>query len=214
MELDLRRPSLILLGAWNPAIFQPGWIARHLLDYPEGQEVEAMSVISADRGGQAVTYIDELGFNVSNQRVELFVNTHNDDYINRLEAVALRIIQLLPHTPFGAFGINYCFIESDPDEGVLDSLKTRDGLDQQFRILNQNLTSSIQIDNAVLNLSRRPSESQVVFDFNYHHERIDPQNFQEQIIGKYSEYLDRSTALLRDVYNLEGYTISRHEFRQ
>ena len=37
VKLDLRRPSIVLTGAWNPAIFQAGWILRFLFQVPDGR---------------------------------------------------------------------------------------------------------------------------------------------------------------------------------
>jgi hypothetical protein len=200
------------VGSWNAAIFSSGWIALNLFDYPKGQELTITDIFASDRGNTPIHYINEIGIGATNQRIEIFVNS--PDQIDLAENVAAKIIETLPHTPLGSYGLNYVFTHENPDSSLLDKFENSEGLDQEFEILQDNFKSALKLDDAVLNLVRAPSENNVVFDFNYHHESIDTGSFRSKITGRYAELLDKSNRILKDHYGLEGFEIDRHEIQQ
>ena len=58
--LDTRAPIVVLVAQFNPAIFQPAWIARHLFDKKEGEEMPVMEMIAQSGTHQpAVTALFE-----------------------------------------------------------------------------------------------------------------------------------------------------------
>lgn len=214
MELDLRKPSFVIVGAWNPAIFKPSWCARYLLNIPEGQDVSGAEVMAVDPNSSPVFYIKNTGFRVSNQRADIFLNSRELADVTTTEVAVENIVRILPHTPLGPFGINFSFIEREPEPELLDKLKSTETIDQHFRIINQSFTTGIALEEGViLNLSRNPTEDLIVIEFNYHHEKIEHANFHDVITGKYSEYLTRSLGILETLYGITGdYEIINHNF--
>lgn len=213
MKLDLRHAAIVLLGAWNPAIFQPGWIVRHLFNVPEGQSVKGGQLIPSSPALDPILFLEGVGISVSGDRVRLYLNRFDEETISRVEKVAGRLVETLLHTPFGAFGVNFNFIEDDPDISLYDKLKVNDRLDQKFKIIKQAMIASIELDSDVtLNLSRGPKESGVVFDFNYHYKQINPIEFSKKISGLYRKNLERSKEILKDIYGLEEYSIINQTF--
>ncbi len=214
MKLDLKRPSFVIVGAWNPAIFSPNWIALNLLDYPEGQELAVTNVLAGDRGPSPIQYIEEVGIFASNQRVEIYLNSLDTIAIDRAESVAAKIIETLPHTPKSSYGINFVFAHENPDADLLDKFSTSENLDQEFEIIQESFNSTLKLDDTILNLVRNPSENAIVFDFNYHHEGIKTEEFREDINGRYQQLLGKSTDILKDYYGLEGYDVDGHALQQ
>ena len=142
MKLDLRKPVFVFVGAWNPAIFQPGWIARHLFEIPEGEKVRAEAMVPTVPNQEAILYIEDIGLAVTNERVQIFVNGFDDETIQCCEQVAVQLFKTLPHTPFGSFGINFNFVEDDPGDELFDMLRTKDGIDEHFKIIGQKYASA------------------------------------------------------------------------
>lgn len=203
MKQDLRKPTFVLVGAWNPAIFQPSWLAKYALGTPEGQNVPGAEVIAIEPTPSSIFYLKNTGFRITNQRADIFLNSDAPEDISTTELAAFNIVNTLPHTPFGPFGINYTFIEEDPDAELLDKLKSKDGIDQHFQILEQSFSAKISMDNGViLNLARKPSENSVTFDFNYHHEKIDQSSFEDDIKDKYTQFRTQSLQVLSDLYDI------------
>ena len=118
MELDLRRPTLVVTGQWNPAIFDPSWIAKNLLGLASGTE---MSVTQVLVGNKITNYYGSIGISVSELRVELFLNEFNEENQARLEKLLLDIAATLPHTPVQAMGVNFHFLESDVGADLVDN---------------------------------------------------------------------------------------------
>src|SRR5947209_1353127 len=119
MRLDARRALIVLTGAWNPAVLNPGWIALHLFKKEENTNIQVRLVqnIPADR---QIIFIDksDIGYYADNSRVEFYLNNYIDDSLDRLADVVKELLIKLPHTPLGGFGINIAFIEETPSDTV------------------------------------------------------------------------------------------------
>jgi hypothetical protein len=93
--------SIVFLGAFNPAIFQPAWFMRHGLipDEDEGAEVEAVT--------QQITSFkaDWLSIVVQPEKCELHATDEAPSF-RVLQDLAGGIFDLLAHTPVTAFGLN------------------------------------------------------------------------------------------------------------
>jgi hypothetical protein len=214
MKLDARKPIFILVGNWNPAIFQPGWIARYLFNIPEGQQVQLAEVITAERLGSPIHYFSDsnVGILASTERVEVYANDFDSSTTKLVEQVCIRLIQALPHTPLGPFGVNLSFSQEDPNDELLDLLRTRDNVEQHFKIVKQKLTSTIELpDEVALNFSRQPSAQAVVFDFNYHHKQITSPTAESLLDGAITKYLNHSQTVLKTLYGIEGYEVLVHD---
>ncbi|WP_164633760.1 hypothetical protein [Rhodopseudomonas sp. BR0G17] len=170
LQHDITRPLLVITGVWNPAILQPPWIARYLLDKKEGEEFAFMEVGVPDRP-TPIIYINDLGIAASRSRIDLFVNTFDPKRCNELEAMCAKILELLPHTPVTGLGVNHIFSVSNPQPQLLDKFKTRENIETAYRVIEQVLISRIELgENVKLNLRRQISSEKILFDLNFHHE--------------------------------------------
>lgn len=214
MKLDLRNATLVFLGAWNPAIFQPPWIAKYLHEKPEGERVEGSEVtVLSPSGPKRIFFIDDIGLSALSDRIEIFLNADNDDARGRAESVAIRLLSVLPHTPLGGFGVNYHYIEPDPEAELLDKFVTAEKINEHYKILNRNFSSALEMPNGVvLNLSRHVSDTEVVLDFNYHYQRIDRSAVEAAIQGIIKKHLDSSLETLEKLFDLKDYEALTHEF--
>ena len=211
MKLDVRKPMIVFAGAWNPAIFKPGWIARHLLEVPEGQQVQVLEVMVAGRlDAGPIHYFDDrnIGIFASFQRLEIFANEFDTPTIELVERVGISLIQTLPHTPLGPFGINFSLIHENPDDKLLDIMRTRDTVEQHFKIVSQNLTTSLEVSpETVLNFSRQPSAQVINFDFNFHHKQMTASTVEKLLHGTIDSHFKFSQSVLKNLYGLEGYEV-------
>lgn len=211
MKLDVRKPIIVFAGAWNPAIFQSGWIAHHLLGVPEKHQIQVMEVIVAGRLDVApIHYFDDrnIGIFANSQRVEIFANEFDEPTIQLVERIGINLIQMLPHTPLGPFGINFSLIHENPDDKLLDIMRTRDMIEQHFKIVAQNLTTSLEVSpEIVLNFSRQPRAQVINFDFNFHHNQITATTVEKLLHGTISKHFEYSQNVLKILYGLEGYEV-------
>ena len=216
MKLDLRRPALVVAGSWNPQVFTPQWLVRNLFEVPEGENVEIGVLQEFDvpnRTQKDTIFFKEIGFYSTTSRFEVTRNNGAKKTAELAENVALRTISSLPHTPLNGFGCNLRFFETDPDDAIVDKIKTRDKIDELYTITSRSFKSTIDIRrNVELNLTVTRNQELVTFDFNYHHSGITSENASELIVGSITKYLDHAVKLLKEVYGIEGYDLQLQEF--
>lgn len=206
MKLDLRLPTLVLSGAWNPEIFTPPWMLKHLYGYEEGVEVKAVQalVASDNEPPKKITYIDQIGISVTKGRLDLFANVFEQADMTRLESVAKKVVSTLLHTPMGALGVNFSFTEEDPSGELADKLKSPDGLEGEFEIKSQSFTAKIGLDESVdLNLTRAVSAESIKFNFNYHCFPLNPGNADQLIDGCVNARYEKTKELMLKLYELD-----------
>lgn len=208
-----------MLGAWNPAIFQPGWMAQYLLGFPAGERIPAATLLAVPTTGIVVgaakqtTYISDIGISVNTDRLEIYVNDLQPETIAKAEQAAINVFAILPHTPFGATGVNYNFTQAPPDDALLDRLHCGDRIHEHYRVRAEEFKSTIEIAADVsLNFTRTPSIDSVTFNFNYHHQSPDYANTQAFFTGLLRRYLDQSQAILTQLYQLREYESEGHVF--
>jgi hypothetical protein len=102
---ELEGASIVLLGAFNPRIFQPSWFGANKLLRPE--EVEA-----ANSGAHAFLVAREIAaytagwleLQVTEER--FCAQTSDPAHYNPLRDLVVSTFRLLEHTPFNQMGIN------------------------------------------------------------------------------------------------------------
>lgn len=214
MKLDLRRPTLVLAGAWNPAIFQPGWIATHVFGVPVGAEVTArLAQLIVDDQPKNIFYLKDVGFSVASNRLEIFGVDTTESAFDAIESAVSTVIRLLPHTPIAGLGVNFHFIEEHASPELLNKIRGADALDERYPIAQEGVASRINFEPTVqLNLHRRKEAESVEFDFNFHRGGMAPDKLVDAIRGGTRMRLEHAQSILRDLYGLSDYEILMHQF--
>lgn len=93
--------NIVLLGAFNPAIFHPEWFVRHKLIGESELSRAEVNVISKDISEFT---IGSVGVFCTDNRLIISIKRMADAPI--LQDIVLGILNLLPHTPVTAVGFN------------------------------------------------------------------------------------------------------------
>jgi hypothetical protein len=206
MKLDLTKPTFVFVGAWNKAILQPSWLIQHLFEIPEGQSVQG-TVVGEPTNPEPFWVFDGVGVSAGADRARIYVNNWDAATLTRAEAAVIRLIQKLPYTPLGPWGVNFQLVLSNPEDALLDKLKCRDGLNRLYPIRGESFTSSLQLPDdgtVLLNLGRRPSPQEVWFDLNFHFELPpSPERVAEVIPGIVKRYYQKGIDVLKAIYDIE-----------
>ena len=212
MDLDLQRPTVVITGQWNPAIFEPNWTAKHLLGMQPGTDVLITQVLI---GNKITNYFGEVGLSVLDTRVEFYLNKFDAENQARLEKLVLGVAATLPHTPVQALGVNFHFSESDVSAILVDMLKTHEQLESRFEVSAQSIVSVMKTEGAELNLRRDLSGPNLAFVFNYHHLLPGGVNDVATIAkGAVAKLYKAAVALIADVYSLDTESVKfvGHDF--
>jgi len=93
--------NIVLVGSFNPAIFQPAWLAANQLIREDEAEVAEVKVIHPE-----VTIFDLKWAHVQVTQDRFSVNTEQEPYFEVIRDLAIGVFRLLEHTPVKALGIN------------------------------------------------------------------------------------------------------------
>jgi hypothetical protein len=205
-ELPLMIPittewTLVLAGGWNANIFQPDWVAKHVFSKEEinvefllGPQQGTLSFVSGD-----VTLLvrpDKLIFGCKNT---------SDQALASIEAAGLQTLELLPHTPVAAFGINFGFHEENPSSELIHLFQT-DDLDPISKagctIQKTSLIRQVMVENRTLNVTHALENSQVHVSLNFHFPATNATAAREKLPNTMIPCRDIAKKLLADVYKL------------
>ena len=185
--LDFKNPTVVIVGHWNAAILnEPGWIARHILGIPAGQQIDLQAVVVGSQvsPGQIapekqIWLFDEFGMNCSGQRLEFF--TRDIDNLQPLYSAVAAVAEKLPHTPVKAVGVNLNFQISGDLAATTPLFDTNETFDTLGAIMSQDRVERIKIPDdhlleiadfpnphTILNLTRKTDFDTAEINFNYH----------------------------------------------
>ncbi len=212
-KLVLRRPVVVLLGAWNPAIFTPEWIAHFLFEYKDGDNV-TIGMIQEVASGEHIIFIDNIGISASTNRLKFFVWEEND--IEKLPSVITKLYETLPHTPLGDFGVNYKFTVESPNISIVESLETSEFLDMEFAILRQEIKTQLGRDeSSVINLQRIFDGNDFELDLNFHFSVTNAGEILELVnAGICATCLAEAKKLIEKIYGISESTCEGFELDQ
>jgi len=209
LTLESRSPIIVLVADFNPAIFDLPWIALHLFGRTEGEDVELTEILGQNGTTQLrLSFLDGVAINVSQGRTELWALNAEPDVLDRVEAVLLRMLEALPHTPLSAIGCNLIFTDSTPPAAIEDLFATREGLEAEGVLNSRNSGVQLQVDDQVLNFSRHLTGDGARFQFNYHRAQTDAEAYKKFVPGIIQRSLEHSSTLLKSYYQYEGYEVA------
>lgn len=99
--LVLQGMNIVLVGDFNPKIFQPAWFVAHGLIGEKEAEVAEIQIISSD----VIFYtMDWLRVQITRDRFQ--IDTAQEPYYEVMRDLVLGTFALLEHTPIHSMGIN------------------------------------------------------------------------------------------------------------
>ena len=202
MKLDTEFNPLVLVGAWNKHIFNPEWIGKFLLP---GKNLEVEIPINVD-GSPRISAKNFRMFVINNKLI-FSLRKDDDNILEEIEELSLKIADYLPHTPIIAFGINFLFkCDSNFDKlQDLFSLSDSEKLIEVGCIINSDqIKHSFIQDNRNINLTLIKQSDTIKFDFNFHFDVNNLVEFKDKINNNKLLHMKQiAISILSDVYAIE-----------
>ena len=202
--------SIVILGTWNARIFSPQWLKKNGISTDESMTIEA----GLDVPGLPLRFtFDNVVLNVSSLSLVLNVKEATPESIGRIQKIAVNILKLLPHTPIKAVGINFQFIESEPDYDnikIFDLSDSGEMSDNGLKINRTSIKREILCDLGTLNFTiSMDADSNILYNFNFHKETKDFETSCAVFDDDVLIFFEKSKQILSDVYkyNIEGVSL-------
>lgn len=195
--------TLVIAGRWNKYILAPSWIAENIF---EEKNVLVEFPLNFQGPPRYTDSLKKIRIIPDNGRV-IFValDTKNENLI-RIEKIAYKLLDLLPHTPINSFGVNFGFVETENTKIIeLFDFKDNKKFGDAGYLIDSNLIkrSIKKFDNVVLNFSLENKGKEIIFDFNFHHQVKDAKEAKEKVSNSLVENLSRAESILKEIYGLE-----------
>jgi hypothetical protein len=165
--------TLVLAGAFNPAILVPQWIALNALDIPAGQDLPVQMMAPVGPGfGQAAKYMFAgLSYSPGFQNLTFYLEGDNNG--QRVCDVAARILGLLPHTPISGVGFNFGYMEENPGVQLLELLQSgsslASALGEGTEVVSRSWGNVSSWEGALVSTRAEIRGGSVTVDFNFHY---------------------------------------------
>lgn len=192
----------MIVGAWNPAILRPPWIGEHVaLD----NQITAEMTIGP--GPVSLRYrLGDMTLTCSSDRLVIVPTRPEDGVLQAAEDAAIRILELLTHTPVTGLGVNFKFLEENANHQLLDVFDTPDRgrlADHDCAVSKTSVTRSLQSPNGVLNFGLEFDGNVVSMLANFHTEVTSTTDAVDSLRGKATRCREYFVQLLADVYGCE-----------
>lgn len=199
--------TVVIVGAWNLAIFTPEWVRMNILrdeDYPDVKIMYPLNVLHSLRFSTG-----KFDFCIGDNRFMFTLTEKNDQAEHDMLNVVSSICQKLPHTPVSALGINFVF-ETDKNINAVNAIDDTQSLVQSIGLGQTSVEivrSYKRNDKETLNFKiSKIGDNKVKYDINNNYSIRSIQDITEVLNGEDNIIRSKREAalkMLKEVYQEE-----------
>jgi hypothetical protein len=194
------RTTVVLAGAFNPAILVPQWVAIHGLGHPAGQDFQVEMLAPVGGTGQARFAFDGIAYSAGFKNFMLHVDGTQIAQSERAIGAVANVLSQLPHTPVTGIGFNFGFLVEEPGAALLALMTTHDGLTDSFdgdpEVVARRWGNTVKWEQAIVSVDCELAGGHAIVAFNFHYS-TDSANAAEQILragGVFEKHQQRAVA--------------------
>lgn len=195
--------SIIVLGIWNARVITPQWIGNGRLT--AANEIE-LAVPMDDPLAPRVFSFEEVQLEIHFSRIMLRPLRAEDDVLQRMQVVCGRILTELSQTPVSATGVNFSFIEDQPNAAMMRLFDFPDNgrlAEQDWVIQGSTIRREVHKNDSVVNLaSLLQGDGSVRFEFNFHFNTATPEAARGIVNGDLLAKKNEALNLIRHLYSI------------
>jgi len=198
--------STVIIGQWNPNIFKPDWVQKHLANN-ENDSVEIAFPIGDPSLPPRIHLGDVLIF-PSQGKLDIKAQNPTKENLTSTTTVAKKCLELLAHTPISALGINVGFTGSSDDaESIIKLFSFDDAAlidSNTFKFQGAEVKRAFKLDDCILNLRITYNITDIKVDFNFHFDSKDTADAIHKIVNPSAEALyNMASDFLKNTYDLD-----------
>jgi hypothetical protein len=199
MKIKEDHPNIVIAGKWNKYIFTTDWVMRYLLPDETLQMEIPLNIDGSHRISSG-----KIRILLQDNRLSLIAIKQDDDTLEMIQAIAIKLTDYLPHTPVNAFGINFNYFEpiNDTLAKLLVLSDTEKYIEKKIETLNIQHRRCFKIDDKTINLYITNDMTNVAFEINYHYDVSSLLDVKEKInSNSILDLKNHSIELLKEVYS-------------
>ncbi|MHB1185081.1 MAG: hypothetical protein ACYC4A_10335 [Desulfobulbia bacterium] len=198
--------GIITVGSWNPRIFTPDWLKKHVCDNQESELRYAIPLNAVD----APPRIEFEGVYLfpSSSKLEVKPSNPSIELISKCAKVSSSIISKLNHTPLTAIGINFAFMQEVDTQSIMSQFNFADiaKIDASELLLSNTVINRgfDRKDGRRFNLSVSFENDVIIFSINYHSDVDSCENAIKMLSDDIASQLFTDTiSILKKTYDIE-----------
>lgn len=205
MHVPPKTSTIVLVGKWNPAILTPQWVGKHLF---EKEKIK----FEVTFGSRYLLRLSGPGAEIAPtpDRVTIYAEESTHEGLDCIERLGRKLIEMLPHTPIEAVGVNHAFVEdsAEPEIVSLFNCNDEDKMPPHMPVDNVEIGRRLSGEGykLIIRFSKAEGSESVRFDFNFHYDVRRSQHGGEGDIlakGVVNKHYDFAKDLLVSKYGLE-----------
>lgn len=170
--------SLVIAGAWNPAILTPNWIVERAMDRQVGANFQVqveLPIANLNIGGRPRLAFEGISVSAEPHAVTFRLPYEDEAGANLGITTAARVLELLSHTPVSGFGFNFGFEFDEVNPRLLETFAGTSFLadavpDDDAVLVQQGWHGTVRTGQRLLNVGTKYEGNTVVFNLNVHTE--------------------------------------------
>lgn len=195
--------TVVMNGGWNIRVFSPEWVVEHLS--PKGDIELGVAIANPDAPIQLK--FEGVALQVGAGRLVLTPSTLDEAGFESVQRIAKQIVELLPHTPISAVGVNFKYQIDEPDDNLLSVFDLPDNeklADKEFSVRATLIKRAIDWDGVLLNLILTHQHgAETTIEFNHHRTITRTAPASAALEESISELQTKTLEALRGIYGLE-----------
>ena len=211
MKLDHSASALVIVGGWNAHIFNPNWIRRYLFDgKKEKLTVDILAALPNGFNPQLASprvSSKEVRILLQGNRLNFIPIKNKNEIFKRIEEIALRLADYLPHTPVTGYGVNFVFTDNGISEDLKNIIRPKDlGKIEKIGalLIGQQYTRNLELNGSILNFTIELKDKKVTFKLNFHTDIRDLAQFKTKIAETpILELKQKAAEFISEIYSLE-----------
>jgi hypothetical protein len=142
-EIITDQCNFIIIGAWNPAIIQPGWLKKQ---FPQLIKEDKFNIELIT--GPIATFrfeVNNILISPNNDRLIFTPREVNEACLDFISKISFSIFDKLPHTPVLAAGCNFVYKLKEKESFTISEFKLPEDASKFYKDLELNELTSKQI---------------------------------------------------------------------